>query len=255
MIAVQLYTLRTLLQDPEQIGGVLKRVREIGYRAVEVAGLGKAASDRFGEELRSADLIACACHCGLDRLNADFDAVVAECGDWGCEYVVVPSLPQEYRSLDGYRRFAVEAADLAGRLKASGLRLAYHNHAHELERYGDQTGLETLFGASNGDVLQAELDTYWLQYGGANPAAWIRRFQRRVPLVHLKDLAVDQGNPFDAEIGEGNLDWLDILAACRDAKTRWLVVEQDNPRRDPLDSVAISHANLTKLVADLGWGG
>jgi sugar phosphate isomerase/epimerase len=66
---------------------------------------------------------------------------------------------------------------------------------------------------------------------------------------------VDQGNPVDAEIGEGNLDWIDILNACRDARTRWLVVEQDQPRRDPMESVAISYANLSKLVAEVGLEG
>ena len=106
-----------------------------------------------------------------------------------------------------------------------------------------------------GEELQAELDTYWLQFGGANPSAWIRRFKNRAPLVHLKDMAVDRGNPVDAEIGEGNLDWIDILRACKDAGTKWLVVEQDNPRRDPMDSVAISYANLARLTENFGWGG
>ena len=54
MIAVQLYTVRAQLQDPSQLGAVLGRLREIGYRAVEVAGLGQAATGRFGAELRRA---------------------------------------------------------------------------------------------------------------------------------------------------------------------------------------------------------
>ena len=252
MIAVQLYTIRTQLQDPSRLSGVLGRVREIGYRAVEVAGLGAKTVSRFGEELRRADLVACAAHVPLNRLMDDLDGAVAEGRDWGCEYVVVPSLPEAYRSGDGYRRFAAEAAQLAARLRPSGLQLVYHNHAHELQRFGQQTGLETLFAAAPADSLQAELDTYWLQYGGANPAAWIRRFKGRAPLVHLKDMAIDRGDPVDAEIGEGNLDWVDVLSACRDAGTRWLVVEQDQPRRDPMESVAISFANLAKLTAGVG---
>ena len=54
MIAVQLYTLRSLLQDPSRIGDVLRRVREIGYRGVEVAGIPDAGIGRFGEERRQA---------------------------------------------------------------------------------------------------------------------------------------------------------------------------------------------------------
>src|SRR5438552_15520715 len=120
-----------------------------------------------------------------------------------------------------YRSYEAEYFDLAQRMKSSWLRLVYHNHAHELERFGDQTGLDTLFGAAAGDALQAELDTYWLQFGGANPAAWIRRFKSRVPLVHLKDMAVLQGNPVVAEYGEGKLDWIEFLGSCRNAADMW----------------------------------
>lgn len=255
MIAVQLYTIRTQLQDPARLGGVLGRLREIGYRAVEVAGLGSGTVGRFGEELKRAGLVACAAHVALNRLLDDVDSVVAECREWGCEYVVIPSLPDEYRSERGYSRFATEAAELAARLRSSGMQLVYHNHSHELERFGHQTGLEILFAAASSDALQAELDTYWLQYGGANPAGWIRRFQHRAPLVHVKDMAIDRGRPVDAEIGEGNLDWVEILNACRDSGTKWLVVEQDEPRRDPMESVAISYANLAKLTAQVGLEG
>ena len=255
MIAVQLYTVRTLLQDPTRIADVLGRLREIGYRAVEIAGLGPNTVTRFGEELKRSGLTACAAHVSLDRLRADLDGVVGECRNWGCRYAVVPGLPDAYRTPEGYARFAFESAEIAERLGASGLGLAYHNHAFELERYGEQTGLEVIFAANPTTALQAELDTYWLQYGGANPAGWIRRFAQRVPLVHVKDMSIDRGRPVDAEVGEGNLDWLDILSACRDAGTGWLVVEQDEPRRDPLESVAISYTNLTRLLNAAGLEG
>jgi sugar phosphate isomerase/epimerase len=254
VIAVQLYTLRSLLSDPAQLAGVLGRLREIGYRTVEVAGLGPRTIDRFGEELARAGLDACALHAGFERLTGDFEAVVEECTRWRCEYVVVPSIPDSYRSGDGYRRFAAEASALALPLRERGLRLAYHNHAFELERHDGQTGLETILTAAGPEGLDAELDTYWLQFGGAHPASWIRRFKGRVPLVHLKDMAIRQGDPVDAEIGEGNLDWVEILRACRDAGTRWLVVEQDDPRRDPLEAVAVSYRNLVRLMSSVEVG-
>ena len=253
MIAAQLYTVRDQLQDPSRLSGVLGRVREIGYPAVEVAGLGKRTFERFGQELSRSGLLACAAHVSLERLQSDLAAAAAECKEWGCKYVVVPALPERDRSIEGYKRFAAEAGELARGLKPHGLELVYHNHAFELQRWNRQTGLEALFAASNG--LQAELDTYWLQFGGVNPAAWIRRFKHRAPLVHLKDMAVERGRPVDAEIGEGNLDWVEILSACRDAGTEWLVVEQDEPRRDPLESVAISYANLSKLAVEVGLEG
>jgi sugar phosphate isomerase/epimerase len=250
VIAVQLYTLRSLLNDSARLGGVLGRLREIGYESVEVAGLGDAVVDRFGAELRRSGLKACAAHAGLDRLHSQLDAVVGECTEWGCEFVVVPSLPASYRSRQGFRRFAAEATELAARLGGHGIRLAYHNHAYELQRFDGATGLETLLASAGAGALAVELDTYWLQFGGANPAAWIRRYAGRAPLVHLKDMAIVNGDPVDAEIGEGNLDWADVLSACREAGTRWLVVEQDDPRGDPLEAVATSYRNLESFLAE-----
>lgn len=252
MIAAQLYTVRDQLQDASQVGGVLGRLREIGYRAVEVAGLRPSLAGRFGEELARADLIACAAHAPLERLTGDLAAVAAECGEWGCRYVVIPSLPNEYRSGAGVRRFVQEADDIARELRPFGLKLVYHNHSFELERWDGQTGLEALFGATPAQTLLAELDTYWLQYGGTDPAEWILRLKKRVPLVHMKDMDIVGGKTVMAEVGEGNLDWARILDACQAAGTEWLVVEQDECRRDPMESLAISFNNLTRLVAEAG---
>lgn len=246
MIAAQLYTVRDQLQDPSRLSGVLGRLREIGYPAVEVAGLGKRTFERFGQELSRSGLLACAAHVSLERLQSDLAAAAAECKEWGCKYVVVPALPESYRSIEGYKRFASDAGELAGALKRHGLELVYHNHAFELQRWDGQTGLEALF--NNANALQAELDTYWLQFGGANPSSWIRKLKGRVPLVHVKDMDVEKGNPVMAEVGEGNLDWPDILSACDEARTEWLVVEQDECRRDPMESLAISYRNLEKLT-------
>jgi len=157
-------------------------------------------------------------------------------------------MPREYWSAEGFARFAGEASDLAPRFEAAGLGLGYHNHSFELQRFGAETGLATLLRTA--PELVAEIDTYWLQYGGASPAAWIRRLAGRVPLVHVKDMDVAEGRPVMAEVGEGNLEWPDLLAACRESGTRWLVVEQDECRRDELESVAISHRNLVAMGAD-----
>jgi sugar phosphate isomerase/epimerase len=248
VIAAQLYTVRDRLQDRAALAHVLGRLSQIGYDAVEVAGLGREAAERFEEDLNHSGLIACAAHESFEALQQDPGSLAARCLAWGCRYVVVPSLPATYRSAAGVDRFAAEAAELAEKLGAYGLRLAYHNHSFELERWAGRTGLERLFEQTPPEVLNAELDTYWLQHGGASPSAWIRKLAGRVPLVHLKDMAVVGGEVVQSEIGEGNLDWPGILSACQGAGTEWLVIEQDECARDPLDSLAISYRNLTHLM-------
>ncbi len=251
MIAAQLYTVRERLHDRAQVRGVLATLREIGYVAVEVAGLGSSVVDRFGEDLEVAGIVACAAHESLDGLVRDLTGVASRCARWGCRYVTVPSLPTEYHSEAGFRRFAAEALEIAEGLRPYGLRLAYHNHAFELERLDGVTGLEVLFDATSPEILHAELDTYWLDFAGADPAAWIRRMTGRLPLVHLKDVTMIGGKRVDTEVGEGDLDWPAILVACREAGAEWLVVEQDRCPDDPLNSLAVSYRNLTRLLSNM----
>ncbi len=248
MIAAQLYTVRDRLQDRAGLRGVLGRLREIGYPAVEVAGLEHRAAEHLGEDLRQAGLVACAAHESLELLFRDPAAVAARCRSWGCRYVVVPSLPRSYHSAEGFRRFAVEATEIAHQLRSHDLLLAYHNHSFELERWEGRAGLEILFESTSPAVLSAELDTYWLQGAGANPSAWIRKLAGRAPLIHMKDMAVVDGKVVQAEVGEGNLDWSEILSVCQEAGTEWLVVEQDECMRDPVDSLAVSFRNLARML-------
>ncbi len=53
--------------------------------------------------------------------------------------------------------------------------------------------------------------------------------------------------PVMAEIGEGNLDWPGILAACREANVQWYAVEQDICPGDPFESLKISYQNLKQM--------
>jgi sugar phosphate isomerase/epimerase len=250
MIAAELYTLRACLGDADAIAASLRRVREIGYEGVELAGLGPIEPARLRELLDGLGLVACSAHVRWERLRDETDAAIADCRTWGCEHVAIPFAPPEYRDAEGYARLGVEATEVGRRLREAGIALSYHNHAFELERFGVETGLDLLYRSGDGRLLGAQLDTYWVQYGGASPAGWVRRLAERQPTIHVKDMAVAGGDPVMAEIGEGNLDWTELLAACREAGVRHLVVEQDECRRDPFESLAISRRNLEALGAD-----
>src|SRR5262249_60927543 len=134
---------------------------------------------------------------------------------WGCSHAVVPLLPAAYRDAAGYARFGAEANDVAAGLHEAGIGLSYHNHSFELERFGRESGLQILYRSSDPALVNAQIDTYWIQYGGGNPPSWIRRLPGRVPLVHLKDMGVSEGQPVNAGGGGGNRPWGGGLGAGR----------------------------------------
>jgi sugar phosphate isomerase/epimerase len=247
MVGAQLYTLREFLKTPDDIARTLPKVAALGYRAVQLSALGPIDTQKLKQLLDDAGLEVAATHVGYERLRDDLEGVVEEHRLLGCTHVAIGGLPQEFRSAEGYGRFAREASEVARRMKAHGLIFGYHNHSFELEKFDGRTALETLFAESDPEVFTAEIDTYWIQHGGGDPAAWIRRMKHRSPLVHLKDMAVVEGKPVMAEVGEGNLNWPAILQACKEAGVRWYLVEQDVCRRDPFESLGISLANLKAM--------
>lgn len=243
-IAAQLYTLRDFLKTPADIAQTLSKVAALGYRAVQLSALGPIDTHELKKILDSEGLTVCADHVNFDQLRDNLDAVVEEHEILGCKYVAIPSIPQDYRTGEGYQRFAREASEVGHRMKERGLVLGYHNHSFELEKFDGRTGLEILFTESDPEVFTAEIDTYWIQHGGGDPAWWIRSVKGRSPLVHLKDMVMRGREQLMAEVGEGNLNWPAILDACKEAGAEWYIIEQDICQRDPFESLAISLRNL-----------
>jgi len=245
-VAAQLYTLREFLTTPQDIATTLKRVKAMGYNAVQLSGVGPIAPQALADILHGEGLLAIITHVSFDRLQNDLPALLAEHALWGCPNIAIGGLPGEYRSEQGYADFAKLASQVALRLKDAGYTFSYHNHSFEFEKYNGKTGWDILFANAVPEVL-SELDTYWVQHGGANPVTRIRQMSGRITVIHLKDMGNVDGQQVMAEVGEGNLEWPQILAASRDAGVKWYAVEQDVCRRDPFESLAISLRNLRAL--------
>jgi len=246
-IGAQMYTLREFTQTPADVAKTLKKVREIGYEAIQVSAFGPIDKKELRRMLDGEGLKCAATHIGFNEMRDETERVVEEHKILGCDYPAIGGLPGEYRSAEGFPRFAREASEVAARLAEHGLTFGYHNHSFELQKFGDRTGLQILMEDSDPKTVTFEIDTYWIQHGGGSPAAWVRKASGRIPLLHLKDMAVGNDGPMMAEVGEGNLDWPAILDAARDSGTVWYLVEQDTCQRDPFESLAISLKNLRAM--------
>lgn len=176
-----------------------------------------------------------------DRLTNDLDALAAEHKLWNCKNIGLGSLPEIFRTgQEGYREFAKLMSDIAVTLKDQhDLQFVYHNHDFEFERFDGMTGMEILLTESD-PAVGFELDLYWVQAGGGSPAEWIRKVAGRMQVVHLKDMAIVNRKQIFAEIGEGNMNYKEIINVCRETGVEWFVVEQDVCRRDPFESLEIS---------------
>lgn len=247
VIAVQLYTLRNFTKTPKDIIETLKKVKKIGYDIVQVSGMGPIAPEELKKILDGEGLKICVTHTPFERILNETEKVIYEHNLWECSYVAPGVAPEKYRNKDGYFQFAKDAEEVGKKLSKYGIHLAYHNHSFELERYNTMTGLDIIYENTDLEYLKAEIDTYWIQHGGADPAEWILKLKGRVPLVHLKDMTIKDNKQIMAEVGEGNLNWKNILSACKKSGVEWYIVEQDECYRDPFESLKISLENLHKM--------
>lgn len=263
VLAAQLYTVRDFTKTAADLAATLRKVRAIGYTAVQVSAIGPVPHAEVKAIVDDLGLTICNTHIGYDQLWHDLDSVIAQHQLWNCRHVAIGSLPAAYREAGeaGYQRFAAEASQVGEKLHAAGLTFSYHNHSFEFIRFphgfpqdnGSRTALDIIYDESDPRYLQAEIDTYWVQHGGGDPVAWIQKVAQRMPVIHLKDMVVAEpphprlGSQWMAEVGEGNLNWPAILAACANGGVEWYAVEQDICQRDPFESLAISYRNLVKM--------
>lgn len=249
-IAAQLYTVRDYCKTAAELEITLLAIKKIGYSAIQLSGIGPIAPEIVKEIAERIGLEICATHISYERLTSDLEAVIEEHHSWNCKYVGIGALPESNRvSKEGYIAFAKQFSEISDKLADAGLQFVYHNHHFEFTKFDGITGMDHLLLTSNSS-FGFELDMYWVQAGGASPLDWVNKVKGRMQVVHLKDMAIVDNNQVFAEIGEGNLNWPDILQACRDTGVEWYVVEQDTCLRDPFESLAISYQYLRKLAID-----
>jgi sugar phosphate isomerase/epimerase len=243
-IALQPYTVRDELA--KDYLGTLSRIAEIGYQAVELGPPPDGISiDALTQHLAQIGLGVVGAHAGLPQLTDGLDDLAAYLHAVGGRYVAI-----SYRF--GSRQDVLDAAKqfnaIGQRCRERGLQFLYHNHNWEFTRFEGEYALDTLLAETDPELVQMELDTYWVKRGGEDPVEYLRRLHGRCPLLHIKDVEPGE-EQFFAEVGEGTLDWGAILREAEAAGTTWLVVEQDRCRRPVFESIAISHRNLKAMGA------
>lgn len=242
VIGVQLYTLRALMA--EDVAGTLDAVAAIGYREVEFAGYFGHSPAQVREWLDAAGLVAPAAHVGMGDLEGDgLDSAMESAQAIGHRWLVLPSIPGELQTADGYRQVA-DLLNAAGAAAAGAdMRVGYHNHAFEFEAVGEngETGYALLLEHLDPSVVDLEIDFHWSAVGGADSAALLRAHPGRFTLCHVKDLSAD-GRMVD--VGAGEIDWAGLFALSGTAGLTHFFVEHDQPA-DPLASVEASYRYLS----------
>lgn len=241
-VAIQLFTLRDFCKTAPELAETARRVREIGYQAVQISGVGPIPEDELVRIFKNEGLRICATHEPSDRILNDTDAVIDRLGKLECRLTAYPH-PSGIDLGDAEQiAMLIRKLDIAGaKLREAGLVLGYHNHAIEFVKFQGAPVLDAIFAGTKPENLVAELDTYWVHYGGGDVVDYCRKMRGRLPFIHLKDYGFAlKGSHHFCEIGNGTLPFKKIIAEAENSGCEWFIVEQDTCPGDPFDSIRTS---------------
>ena len=236
-IAVQLYSVREACA--EDFAGSLARIADMGYVGVEFAGLHNQTPLQVRAMLDDLGLVACSTHGAFPTAETLAEAV-ATAQILGYTYLVGGWGPPQFASIEEIQKVAAEAEAAFALTQGTGLKLGLHNHYWEFDHMLDGRYPHDIFMELAPNML-AELDTYWVKVGGADPAAQIAKLGKRAPLLHIKDGPGVKEKAMMA-IGTGIVDWPPVFAAATAAE--WMIVELDSCDTDMFQALADSYSFL-----------
>jgi len=250
-IGLQLWSLREYL--PKDLDGTLAKIRGMGFREVEGAGLWKRTPADLRKALDAAGLRCQSAHMGLDRLRDDLAGALAEARAIGATWVVCPWIAAKVTRDDVMR--AAEVFNRAAQgARDANMRFGYHLHGYEFVPSPDGTLFDTLARNTDPKGVEFQVDVFHTFHGGGDPVRVITQLGSRVTSLHLKDLrkgvtvtaGTSTGTPdIDVPLGSGQIDWPAVLRAARTAGAVLYYVEDESA--DPLGHIPQSIAYLESL--------
>jgi len=232
---VQTYTFRRSIgNDPAK---VLDTIKMLGFTEVEGGG-GRISPEDFKKLCDERGISIPSTGADYGQLVRAPDSVVTRAKALGAKYVMCAWIPHEggVLTLENAKK-AVEDFNKAGKyLKENGLVLCYHAHGYEFQPYEDGTLLDYIVKNTNPVYVSFEMDIFWIQFGGGDPVALLKKYGDRWKLMHLKDmrkgikkdLTGGTSTENDVAFGTGQIDFPAILKEAKKIGIKHYFIEDES---------------------------
>lgn len=236
-VAIQLYSVRDLINKGGDLNQILKNLANMGYTSVETANYndgkfyGKTPRE-FKQMVEKNGMTVLSSHCSRGLSDEElasgnltealkwWDQCIAAHKTAGMEYIVTPylSVPNTLKDLQTYCDYYNE---IGKRCKVAGLKYGYHNHAHEFKKVEDkELMLDYMLQHTNPEYVFFQMDVYWVVRGQNSPVDYFNKYPGRFAMLHVKD---------HREIGQSGMVGYDaIFKHTEQAGVRHIVAEIEN---------------------------
>lgn len=242
-IGAQYYTIRSYCQTTEDFEESCKKISQIGYRYIQLSGIGNFSANEIKPILDKYDLKTVCTHRPAENYLNNLESEIEFHKTLNCNVAGLGSMPGFNAKPETVDNFIKNFKPVANRLAEENIVFAYHNHSFEFEKIDGKYVFDIICDNMATDNFKLILDVYWLAHSGINPAKFIYEHKNDIACVHFKDLKISDNKPVYAEIGQGNIDWDEVISVCRDCNVLYAVVEQDSNFTDdnPFKSLKMSY--------------
>ena len=218
-LSLQLYSVRKEIAD-YGLKKVLSAVKKAGFDAVEPAGYYDLGAAGLKKELDAAGLAVTSAHIQYKAIAENTQQVVEDMKILDFTDAVIPGIWG-----DGLKK---EFDDIVKNLNAAqkifaknGIRLGYHNHAHEYE--GGNDYVKKLIESVDG--MCAEPDIFWLAVAGKSPIDYVKSIENKLITIHLKELSPSKELTPNPVLGQGVSQTAECIKFAAEKKLPYIVLE------------------------------
>ncbi len=226
---IQLYTLRDVIPaDPK---GTLKELARFGFQQIEgydgPQGLfWDMPHTEFKKYLDGLGLNMVSAHANI---NENFEEKAAQAAEIGMKYLICPYIgPQT--SVDNWKKVTDKFNACGEICRKNGIRFAYHNHAYSFKAFSGMIPHDFIMDNTDPELVDHEMDIYWVVTGGADPEAYLKKYSNRFKLCHVKDRmkdAADDVREATCTLGTGKIDFPKILKTAKENGMEYFIMEQE----------------------------
>ena len=236
-IGIQISSVKKYLQTPADVLESFKKCAKIGYKYIQIQWI---SPDVPNEAIRDA-LLESGLECvgtqeSFKEVFPNINKYIAMNKMWGGKYVCssATGIESGFKTVDECLIAAKQFNQMAERLKDAGLIYALHLNSSHIVEIGGRTSFDIIMENTSGDV-QFNLDMYHIKTSGSDPVEWIKKSAGRADMAHFKDYKKAGPNTVLCPVGQGVIEWEDIIKACEETNVKYCFAEQESWEKDAFE--------------------
>lgn len=244
-VGLNLFSVRNLIAEEADFLNTAEKLKEIGYAYFQYSGAAFDA-DRIARVTERTGVPVLLTHVPIERIVNDTERLMEEHSRFGCGNIGLGAMPLDIIADEKACKDKIEELNRAGEIMSeNGFKFFYHHHFFEFFKHGGKTVFDYMI--ENAPYINFTVDTYWLQYGGADVISFMKKLKGRMDCVHLKDYRIEcyrengetKMRPAFAPLGDGIMNFKEIVSEMRMLGVRNYFVEQDDAalRPDTLEQI------------------